>query len=143
MRKKPGIVLVGMAVQTGISLLLIGAALFFLCLIYIVRNSTGSSQGFKLSLIAILPLAVAALAASWGMWKGRAWGWWTGLAVDFLALLTMIPDLIQRNPAPDREDVAGAAIFVLAMALLFPGRVRQYFLGSGESAKEIGAKHAG
>ena len=143
MRKKPGIVLVGMAVQTGISLLLIGAASFFLFLIYIVRNSTGSSQGFKLSLIAILPLAIAALAASWGMWKGRAWGWWTGLAVDFLALLTMIPDLIQRNPTPDREDLAGAAIFVLAMALLFPGRVRQYFLGGGETGKEVGAKHAG
>ena len=72
MRKKPGIVLVGMAVQTGISLLLIGAASFFLFLIYIVRNSTEASQGFKLSLIAILPLAIAALAASWGMWKGRA-----------------------------------------------------------------------
>lgn len=66
MRKKPGIVLVAMAAQTGVSLLLIGAASFFLFSIYVVRNSTGSGQGLKPSLIAILPLAIAALAASWG-----------------------------------------------------------------------------
>lgn len=142
MRKKPGIVLVGMAMQTGVSLLLIGAASFSLFSIYIVRNSAGSSQGLKLSLITILPLAIAALAAWWGMWKGRAWGWWTGIAVNFVALLTMIPDLIQRNPAPDREDVLGAAIFVLALALFFPGRVRQYFLRGSETEKEIRADHA-
>ena len=140
MRNKPGIVVVGMAVQTGISVLLISAAAFLLFLIYTVRNSAGASQGFKLSLITILPLAITALAASWGMWKRRAWGWWTGLLVNFLALLTMIPDLIQRNPAPDWDDVAVAAMFGLAAALFLPGRVRQYFLRGTEMQQEIGLK---
>ena len=128
MNKKPGIVLVGMALQTGISLLFVGTAGFFLFLMSTVKNSGGSSLGFKLSLVMLLPLTLAAVVGLWGMWKSRPWGWWMGLAVNTLALLTMIPDLIQHDPAPDVQDVAGAVIFVLGVAFFLPRSVRHYFL---------------
>ena len=50
----------------------------------------------------------------------------------------MISDLIQRNPAPDREDVAGAAVFVLAMAVLFLGRVRKIICNNVRRLASLG-----
>ena len=128
MTKRPVVVIAGVAVQTGLAALLIFAVLLFAFLNYSIRNSAESSGGLKLALIVILPLAAAAAATSWGMWKQRAWGWWTALGLNVLAMLSMVPDLINSDARPDWEDLAGMAIFAVALALLFPVQVRHYFL---------------
>jgi hypothetical protein len=131
MTKRPRIVLVGMAVQTSIAAILAGAVGLFSLLIYSLRNSATPSHGLKTALIIALPLAVAAFVASWGMWKQRAWGWWTALVFNALAVLAMVPDLI--NGEPDLGDFAGAALVVVSLALLLPAQVRKHFLRSSHA----------
>lgn len=126
MKKRPVIVLLGTVVQTGIAAILAGAVLLFAVLIYSLRNSATPSQGLKLALVMALPLALVACAASWGMWNQRAWGWWTALALNAIAVLTMVVDLI--NGEPDLEDFAGAAVWILSLLLLLVPRVRRHFL---------------
>jgi uncharacterized membrane protein (DUF2068 family) len=126
MTKRPVIVLIVTAVQTSIAAMFAGAAMLFSFLIFSLRNSATPSQGLKLALMMVLPLAVVAAVASWGMWKQRAWGWWTALVVNVLALFTMITDLV--NGDPDFGDFAAATIFFACLTLFLPPRVREYFL---------------
>jgi hypothetical protein len=131
MTNRPVIVLVGTTVQTSIAAMFAGAVGLFSLLIYSLRNSATPSHGLKLALIIALPLAVAASVASCGMWKQRAWGWWTALVLNLLAVLTMVSDLI--NGEPDLGDFAGAALFVISLALLLPAQVRKHFLRSNHA----------
>ena len=99
-------------------------SLAFAFLLLLVTGELGfeTTGSVTLTAIACIGLAVAAIPAGIGVWRGRAWGWAIALVVAIVGLLAVTTGALTGGFQP--ELIVAGAVFVGLVACLFTRTVR-------------------
>jgi hypothetical protein len=96
------------------------------------------SQGLRLALAILAPLATAVFVGAWGLAKGHLWGWWLAFLIDVgLFVILLIGMIGDGLGSMDWDLFSFAAVaLVLAGGLLVPS-VREFYWSGPKRAAGV------